>query len=255
MNRFLPLLLCPLLFASPLSAATLLDMGFTGLNSSADLPWEGDTTLATHVQPFTGDSSGLTQGAGLNPSQFGNKVRFTATSGVWDTTEASAVSSQAYFGFTVAPDSGYQFNLDGGSLVLQYDAGGGSTTYPRNLSLFTSVDGFTNPVAQATDIPNGAGQSVTLNLSDVALDGLQSPVEFRVFIWSQTATGSAFYEFEQPSGNRIQLNGDIVAIPEPNAAALLLLAGGTLLLVRRPKGRTTTLICSGARSTICGNPW
>lgn len=233
MKRLIPLLLYPLLVASPLSAATLLDMGFTGLNSAADLPWEGDTTLAADVQPFSGDSSGLTHGAGLNPSQFGDKVRFTATSGVWSTSEAGAVSSHSYFGFTVAPDSGYQLDLDGGSLVLQYDAGGGGTTKPRNLSLFTSVDGFTNPVAQETNIPNGAGQTLTLNLSGVSLDGLQAPVEFRVFIWSETATGAAFLEFEQPSGNRIQLNGDILPIPEPSAAALLLLAGVGLVFIRR----------------------
>jgi hypothetical protein len=158
---------------------------------------------------------------------------------------ADALFYDYYFGFTVAPAAGYELDLDGGKLVIDYATSQGSpNSRPSNTALLVDadLDGFDigDVVAQTGDVNT---QLIEYAFSGSEYDDLVGNLEFRVYSWN-TANQATFptgpqIETVEPSvtggatafGESVLLDGSVVLIPEP--ASLALLAAGGLTMLRR----------------------
>lgn len=199
---------------------------FTGatLNRSA-------TTVAANVT-----AGSITDAPTVNSNP---TVVLTRTTGVSYATEPvlsaaranfneSSVRDNVYFTFSASPDSGYKLDLS--SLAFNVARGGAST--PRDYDIRTSLDTFatslTGIVAINTARPTFT--PVSVNLSGGQFQGLTSPITFQVRFF--TAGVSQNVDFDD-----ITLNGEVVAVPEPNTLAMLALTGGWMIR-RRQRGVT-----------------
>lgn len=144
------------------------------------------------------------------------------------TNEAGAISANTYFTFSVTVASGYALNLS----TFTFDAARGGAGTPRSWHFYTDIGGFTlgNAVESepvTTIRPNLSNYSV--DLSGAAFQGITGTHAFRVYISTPTTNNSI--EFDN-----LVLNGDVVAVPEPNAAAGVMVALVGLAVVRRRRG-------------------
>ena len=165
--------------------------------------------VGTEAANVTG--SVLTRGAGLNPSGAGNSI----SSNGWDDLGADDYFT---FGFTV--DAGYSVDLD-----TFWFGSRSSNTGPGFLSIYSSVDGFTNFNNSIADMS--------------ALTGLTGTVEFRILADNGTSasggtisSGGTFRlgdHFDGSDFTEVRFEGTVV--PAPASAALLGLGG--LVAVRR----------------------
>ena len=144
----------------------------------------------------------------------------------------SAVASD-YWGFTLTADAGSSLDLT--SLTFDYGVGhndGGTSDF--GYRVFTKVDGgaftsiATGGVASASytagDWSGQASGNIDLTSLATTVDG--GNVEFRIQMWSSSASGGAIQAFQN-----ITTNGAVV--PEPSSIALLGLGGLALLRRRR----------------------
>jgi hypothetical protein len=100
---------------------------------------------------------------------------------------------------------------------LTFDVARGGAATPRTWYLYSSIGGFTvgNRIAGA----DAATQRPTLDPITVSLtanqfQALRNPVEFRMYI-STPGTGQSL-EFDN-----VNLNGAVIAVPEPTSLALV----------------------------------
>lgn len=190
-------------FLLPFYPGTLLmDMGFDetdpDFGDGSANPYEGDTAFAANVQGFSGDSSGLAWGAGMNDLLNGlNSLRLLPAPGPdWPVSDTASMTADTWLGFTLAPASGYELKLDGGSVDLGYDIGG---LGEPNFSLYVSDDGFQTSILAGEKLDPAIGRAATASIpmNGAALNGLSGPVEFRIYFW--TPDGEAFFEFDKSS--------------------------------------------------------
>lgn len=139
------------------------------------------------------------------------------------TTQATAVSNNSYFQFSISAAAGNVINLD--ELVFDAARGGSGT---RGFVLRSSVDGFTGDILAAdvaTQRPTFTNFIVPL--TGASFDGLNA-VTFRLYIY--TGGTGASLEFDN-----ISINGAVVPVPEPAAVALfgVVLPAGLVMLARR----------------------
>lgn len=176
--------------------------------------------------------SSLTRGAGLTGSAGANSFSSTG----WNGTDAGDYFE---FGFTVAP--GYTVDLD-----ELYIGTRSSNTGPGTLGLYTSLDGYTTPVAtftqNFTDFLNSA-----VDLS--ALTGITGTFTARLYeigdtqadgVGATAGTGTfrtTAYFVDGSFDRDVQFTGSVAAIPEPSSLLLLGLGGlgATLFVARRRK--------------------
>ena len=182
----------------------LLDADFSGaFNGTADLPanevdamdarvtWSGLDVGAAY-SPGGGSATG-TDGTGVQLHAENDALRFAVNQGGLDpsdSTLASALTDDEYWFFTLTPASDETLDLRGAELSLRWIR----YTYhaPRAVSVFTSLDGFTEADVVFTDPnfpPVGQPSHVTTVLPETAVyQNVSSPVEFRfVFHGSQYA--------------------------------------------------------------------
>ena len=140
----------------------------------------------------------------------------------------SSVRDNVYFTFSASPDSGYKLDLS--SLAFNVARGGAST--PRDYDIRTSLDTFATSLTGivAINTARPAFTPVSVNLSGGQFQGLTSPITFQVRFF--TAGISQNVDFDD-----ITLNGEVVAVPEPNTLAMLALIGGWMFR-RRLRGMT-----------------
>jgi hypothetical protein len=217
-------------------AAVLAQYNFTG---SSDATSDADAnSLATSLGIGTlgtefgalGTNHGFSTATVVNSGSAtaSSPVRFVRndfTAGV----EATAITNNDYFKFTLTPGATFQANLT--SLFFDYSANG-SGTLENTASFFvrSSADGFAANVgttASATITGSAAAdyQRQTIDLSGAAFQNLTAPIEFRVYV-TNSGVGVARLD-------NLTLNGDIAAIPEPSSLALLGSLGALALRRRR----------------------
>ena len=234
---------------SSANAAVIAEYTFPLVSNAVSLPaTQTATTVATNVtasifsvvgtvSPSTGFSAGYTTGSTDtgSTSDFGNAFLNRAI------TSTSRTPTTNYFSFTVTPDLGKKLNLT--SLNFFYgDAQPEASPTVLNLGLYTSVDSYAAQVGStlswspATTLDTGTNpgyfktsptdvQYATLDLSGASFQNLTTATTFRIYGWDNIDTGG------QLRVDDVQLNGSVVAIPEPGAA---LLGGlGLLALLRR----------------------
>jgi hypothetical protein len=142
-------------------------------------------------------------------------------------TRETAVGADAYWSFTLTPGSGFTVNLTS----LTFDLGvknGGSR--PISYSLSTSVGGFSTPVGPVVTAQATSNQP-TYDLSGTEFQNLTSPVELRLYLWSDAGgSSSSRWTFDN-----IELEGTTTStVPEP--ASLTLLSAAGLVALRRRRG-------------------
>lgn len=134
----------------------------------------------------------------------------------------AAVANNKYFQFTLSPAGDLALDLDN----LTFDVARGGAGTPRGYVVRSSLDGFTNNLAQAdvgTTRPNYTAVSVDLN----SFAPSTSPVVFRIYSYSTGAGASVDYD-------NVTVNGGVV--PEPSAIGLLIVGSLGLMSSRRRPG-------------------
>lgn len=221
----------------------------SALNANVLLSWDAGsvttapfaaTTVAGNIQgtPSLSGGSGVVFDVGGTSGNYEASTTDPATV-TWASTEAGSLTAEQYLTFTVQADSGYQLNLNGGSFEFAWDPSGNAGTRVDKVGLFSSVEGFSagagiGYIDTATDSPWAARTSV-FNISGAQYDGLTGAVEFRLYLWNggTPATPAA----SQALAGISNLNGAVVAVPEPSVFALLggLGALGMVLYRRRKR--------------------
>lgn len=173
-----------------------------------------------------------------NGNRFGGTNWFD-TGDTNPTTLAESVAGNDYIQFIVNPNSGFMFTAT--SFTFIWDRSG---TGPANVTLRSSLDGFTANLGTATGIVTGA--LATQNFSLTGLTDITTPVTFRLYGYSATATGGTG-GFDGPGGANppvnVQLLGStaaISAVPEP--ATVIAGIGAVLALGWHGRGRVRSLL-------------
>jgi len=247
MKHLLPLILA-ISCAASLHAAPIVNFDFTGTAPSDNTPFSS-SALDANANLDTGfaigySGSATATGALASPTATGGTTPDDVfTAGIWNQNQvdgdnatrgslADAIATDAYFGFTISPDAGFEFDLNGGS--IQFDYSVNSTNQARAVSVFTSVDGFAEGnVLQTFTGQNATPSTLTHTFSGAQYDNLTAPLEVRFYLHDA--------QFNTSSGTRysimdnVVLDGTISVIPEPGVAGLFLFGlTATALLRRRP---------------------
>lgn len=176
----------------PFAAANRAE-GFK-LEPDAELP---AVDVADGIQ--AGDALTLQRGPGL--SQGNSNFKGVFTLGGAAKTFADAVADEDYITVTVAPESGSRLSLGG----LEVPGRG------IGLAVFSSATGWeADDVLGQAALPDSIGH-VAFDLSTVeALQGIDSPVELRLYVWQRgrhTLLGSGSQY--SPVNNQLQLIGEV----------------------------------------------
>lgn len=141
------------------------------------------------------------------------------------TTEATAVSNNSFFEFTVTPKAGYEMNLITLAFIATTSRLGGGCGVRSSIGSFGS-DLYTSEV-YATDT------IITVDLPSSKFQNLTTATTFRIY--SYEPSGSGAYETFQGLG----LSGSATAFPVPEPSTLATVLGGIGMLgfvSRRPLG-------------------
>jgi hypothetical protein len=137
------------------------------------------------------------------------------------TTGATAVSTNSYFQFTVAPAGGFALDLTS----LEFDSSRGGPAIPRGWVVRSSLDGFASNLAGPTDVPTADPifTHYAIDLSGAAFQGLTSPLTFRIYSYVVDPS------FQVMEYDNLTVTGTVVpvtaAVPEPSSLALLVVVG------------------------------
>ncbi|MBK8623908.1 MAG: T9SS type A sorting domain-containing protein [Saprospiraceae bacterium] len=156
----------------------------TDANPSLSNPF----TLGQTVDPNI-TVSGIGRGIGITGNAGSN--RYNANS--WNTPSFDA---DAYFYFTLTPNSGSSLNLI--SFVYTGQASG---TGPTSFQFSSSIDGFSSSIGS----PNGAG--TTIDLSGTSFQNITSEITFRIYGWGASSAAGTF------SINDFTFNGTTTSLP------------------------------------------
>jgi len=218
---------------STLLSFTLIAIAFTSLSSSqaAILALYTFDSIAFNASPSSDTdpnsvASDIAAGTGVamvssgtgNPFPSGAMQQATATS------EATAVSGNDYYQFTLTANVGFLADLTSLTLDLQRNASNSPTT----MFIRSSVDSFGSTLLLDNTLPTAptAFETVTLNLSAPSFQGL-SAITFRLYAFgASSATSSLRFD-------NVTLNGTVSAIPEPSCAFILTLSAGLMLVMRK----------------------
>lgn len=227
--------LTSLALALPLSAATIVDFDFSGVNGTVahDATYQitATSTLDSNLTVVTGVShlspsivsSATAGGATTNDL---NLEGFNAVGGGADVF-ADSVARNSYISFVITADAGFALNLDGATISWDVRRNGGGAADVYGIAA-NSGSGL---VQVGTDaVLNTSLNTVTRTLSGAEWDGLTGDVEIFLYGWGNTNPGGNTHI----SDAVISGAASVVAVPEPSSTALLGL-GGLALIMRRRK--------------------
>lgn len=154
----------------------------------------------------------LARGAGLTTGA-ATTGRFNSSS-VSTASLALALSGSEYLTWTVTPQAGSTINFDSVAFTLQ-SSGSGAPNY----ALFSSLASFSSGnELQTGSIPtNSTATPFTFNFGP-SFDAVTTPVEFRLYLWGGSGSGTT-------SINALQMLG---SVPEPSGGLLLAVGGGAI---------------------------
>jgi hypothetical protein len=216
-----------LLMAPAGQAALIVNYDFAPAQAS---PIAGAPGLAPYSVASNVAATSVALGAGTYPARTSlNTASYLEYSPNGFNSVAAAVTGNAYWGFTVTPDAGYQMTLTDFTF---YARGGGTSA--RGYAVRSSLDNY------ATDLSTGslaftAFTPFTVTLG-AAFSNLTDPVTFRMYSYSGSNNSTLYYEGFNTAANAglgPTLNGTISAMPEPATVAFLGLGAAGLWINRR----------------------
>ena len=224
-KRLLLHALFTLICISVCRAAVLIEwrtFGNTGIEMT-----EPSATNAAGVSP-----SSLILGAGLsgdaNANRFGGSGWFNTGNTAGGNTLGEAVAGDSFIELTVTPTAGFEVSLT--SLLFSWQR---STTGPSSLSLRSSADSYVLTLGTVAGLPTTI--STGNNLTITGLASFSTATTFRLYGYGATsAAGTGGFDTATDVAN-VQLNGTIVAVPEPTVGSLLFGAVSVAGLRRRRK--------------------
>lgn len=152
-------------------------------------------------------------------------------------TQASAFTNGDYIEFTLTPSSGFAADLT----LLTFNYGGSGGGYSANFFVRSSVDSYAANVGALASyvVPASSSNGNTPELFSVSLESLPAfqdittPITFRLYSFIDNLT-SPYSGTMRARLDNLQLQGDIVTVPEPHSLALVAVAlGGWLAFSRR----------------------
>ena len=240
-------------FAAPCS---LIALGIALVVAAPRLAYADDLALYDFSPPQTVDSKdtdpnsvAFAINAGTNAwsvatfSGFGAPAPSLAL-GSLATSLSQAQLSDSYALFRLSPKSGFRLDLTGFSMdVAGQKEGRDGNPFIGQAFVFSSADGFTDPITAITvidttaDVVNSPFVTTQRDLSGLALfQGLTTPTEFRVYLAQNTAETSGFLLLDniRVTGHSVALES--AAAPDAGTLPLLLLGlafGSGHRLIRR----------------------
>lgn len=192
---------------------------FLGTTSwSQNTIWENDIegTNPNTSNPYTtGDVkdnnitvSGIARGAGIAGTNANNRYNTNGWAGA--NTEATAVSGNKYFSFTLTPNEDYAINFYSFTCTYQKS---NATNSPTNYVLRSSVDNYTANIASGLLSGSSATSMGSIDLSGVSFQGVTSAITFRLYAWS-TGNGSGTFSI-----NDFEFKGVVAIASAPTQVA------------------------------------
>lgn len=197
-------------------AIPIVNYNFTGYSAPPEV-----SGIVGSVAPNLG-ASDLARGPGLIANDGSNCLN----SKDWD---LSALNADDYYGFTLEPLPWYS-DLKTELWTISF-SDKRSTYGPQYMSLRSSLDSF------GSDIAAWSCLDTLQQTRQFSLDGIpitDEPVTFRIYAWGAATEGGTYRLADYDAGNGIglQIDGEVIPMPEPVTLSLLALA---LPLLRRKK--------------------
>lgn len=188
--------------------SALIAFDFTGTNPGQHRPWNTGTVIDPNASTAGFNFVALSGETGNN--------RFNASG--WATSVGggpnSGILNNTYFGFVIAPASGYDFDLNSAaiSFTLQMGVNG-----PPNYSLMSSIGGFTtgSPRLQDGALSGTDPIPFTFTFPSSGFNDIAAPVEFRIYGYNAATAGGAM------SVNALSLDGAVTPVPEPSTLIMV----------------------------------
>ncbi len=193
----------------------VLSLVFLGAGASAQLlQWNTfgnagtETTEPSVANNANISAANLTQGtitAAANGNRFGGSGWFNTGNTAGGNTLAEAVAGNDYIQFIVTPNGGFSFTPT--SFVFVWDRSG---TGPQNVTLRSSVDGFTADLGTVTAIVSAAFATNTITIA--GLTNITTATTFRLYGYGASATtGTGGFDANANAVN-VTLNGTTAPI-------------------------------------------
>ena len=177
LKRCLGLLLAVVLCceASSAHAAILANYNFTGsVATSSDADANSTASVFSDSDGTLNYATGIGNGA---PSIFRSYASLPTLPG------AGVNSAGDYFSLTITPSVGYELDLSSLVFDIQRDkvTGGGASAAHVTLAVYSSVDGFTNPIGTIPTITSNSGGFDTMNMAlGLAYQDILTYVSFHI---------------------------------------------------------------------------
>jgi len=195
------LLIVALLFTSLASYSQLLQWNTFGNTGT-------ETTEASVFNDANIAATNLTQGsitAAVNANRFGASDWFNTGNTVAGNTLAEAIAGNDYIQFTVTPNAGFSFTAT--SFVFSWDR---SNTGPSNVTLRSSLDGYTANIGSVLAMPVAISTGNTITISGIS--NITTAITFRLYGYGATlTTGTGGFDTASSVVN-VQLNGTTSSI-------------------------------------------
>ncbi len=187
------------------SCAQVVTFSFTG--SAGD-----EATFDPDAQPANGIVTSISRGSGLNP---------VTSAGAFNSSGFStgALDADDYYTFSIEPAVGFHMTLT----RVEVDERRSGTGI-RDWAIYSSVDGFTTPLA-SFNVPDSTATRTDqgVDLGAGSFSDLSAPVEFRFYGFTAEAAAGTWRL------DNVDVFGSFVAVPVPEPGEYTAMTGALLL--------------------------